>query len=325
MDSKRLVIPLILFPLLFSGCVLPTQQPFESNTPVGTGVVVEHFGPDYTEVYSGEEVKFTLRVKNTGSIKAEYGFAELLGLDQVWIPGHGTMTTTDGEVLPDEIKCRFSNKGLTLLPEDTDSGISGGIETCNWRYIAPQVSPGLNIQSKARVRFYYSYKSSTIKTVTLASKEEIKALQDQGKGLPSETYSKTKSPISIDIETASPIRTYADRVEFPIIITVKNVGGGTVCRSIEGCKKNMMGAGAEWYMTEMEIKTPPDMQLSVCRSPENIMLIGDKPQTISCKVVANTGSIVGVAQRNLEVKSTYGYFIDKTADVVVYPSARPQE
>jgi hypothetical protein len=326
MNSQRFVLFLVFLPLI-SGCVLPGGDPFNSQTQVGTGVIIEHFGPDFPEVYSGEVVKFTLRVKNTGSVKAEKGFAELFGLDQVWkTPQGAPLNIAAQELFPDEMKCRYTSGGVTLLPEDTASGITGGSETCTWRYIAPDVLPGLNVHSKPRARFFYSYRSTTIKTITLVPREELKNLQDLGKSLPTETYSKTKSPISLDIETATPIRVYANQIEFPIVITVKNIGGGTVCSSIDKCKgvhKESWGPTEGWYKMNLEINVPADMQLTVCERNENVVLIGDKPQSISCKVIANVGSQIGIIQKNIELRAIYGYFIDKTADVLVYPSTKP--
>lgn len=327
MNSLRFVTFLIFFTLV-SGCVLPSLEPFESKTPMGTGVVIEHFGPDYPEVYSGEEVKFTVRVRNTGSVKVENGFAELLGLDQVWRPAEGAPFNVDAqELFPDEEKCRYTNKGITLLPEDPDSGITGGVETCSWRYIAPPVPTTLGIPYKAKVRFFYSYTSSTVKTVTLVSREELKALQDQGRSLPIESYSKTKSPISLEIETTSPVRTYGDKVEFPIVITMRNVGGGTVCSSPEKCKKvNWEPDEVGWYKFNLEIYTPVGMQLSVCEPPpegETIVLIGDDPQSISCKIIADVSQQIGIIQKNIELRAKYGYFVDKTAEVFVLPSTKP--
>ncbi len=320
MNSQRFLIFLIFLPLI-SGCVFPTGEPFESQTPEGTGVIIDHFGPDLPDAYSGEEVKFILRVRNTGSVKAENGFAELLGLDQVWYPGRNTFQSPTGEVFPDELKCRHTSKGITLLPEDPDSGITGGEDTCTWRYIAPEVLPGLNIHSKPRVRFFYSYRSSTIKTVTLVSREELKVLQEQGKSLPLETYSKTKSPITLDIETASPIRIYGNQVQFPIVITIRNVGGGTVCSSVEACKKAIVGTEG-WYNFDLDIFPAEGMRLEVCSQRERIVLIGNNPQSISCKITADTTSDIGIIQKNIELRAEYGYFIDKTADVFVYPSAK---
>lgn len=331
MSSQKFLIFFVFLPLI-SGCVLPGGEPFESETPVGTGVVIEHFGPDFPEVYSGEEVRFTLRVKNTGSVKAESGFAELLGLDQIWgHPPDAPYNREAQELFPDEVRCRYNTPAdgkITLLPEDPGSGITGGVETCTWRYIAPKVLTGLSTSYKAKARFFYSYTSSTIRTVTLVSREELKTLQNQGRGLPSETYSKTKSPVSLDIETSSPIRTYANQVEFPIVITVKNVGGGTVCHSIEQCKKaNWLPGQNWWYKLDLEIHTPPGMNLGDCKTPaeggEPVMLIGDTPQSLSCKITADTSQQIGIVQKNIELRAKYGYFIGKTADVLVYPSTKP--
>ncbi|UCC91651.1 MAG: hypothetical protein JSV39_00025, partial [Candidatus Aenigmatarchaeota archaeon] len=172
---------------------------------------------------------------------------------------------------------------------------------------------------------FYSYRSSTIKTVTLVSKDELKVLRDQGKGLPIESYSKTGSPISLDIDTASPIRTYGDSVEFPIVITIKNVGGGTVCPTIYKCKKvHWQPDEFWWYKLDLEIHMPPGMELRNCNKTESVMLIGDTPQSLSCKVTADTGHEIGIVQKNIELRSEYGYFVDKTTNVFVYPSALPK-
>ena len=166
-----------------SGCVLPSPEPCDSKTPVGTGVIIEHFGPDYQKVYSGEEVEFVMRVRNTGTVKAEGGFAELLGLDQIWEGGIGTKENIGGrETFPNEMKCRYTSRGINLLPGDPDAGIEGGTETCTWTYTVPEVS-GEGVRSQPRIRFFYSYSSSTIKTVTLVSREALKTIQNQGRNM----------------------------------------------------------------------------------------------------------------------------------------------
>ena len=147
MNSQKILLLLLAVIMLSSGCVLPAEWPVDTRTTTGGGVVIEHFGPDFNEVRSGEEVVFTLRVKNTGSVMAQNGFAELLGLDPEWKPGAGATTSATGEVFPDEERCRYTNKGINLLPGDPESGISGGEETCTWRYVAPNVLPALTINS----------------------------------------------------------------------------------------------------------------------------------------------------------------------------------
>jgi len=331
-SMKFIPLVLVFAFVLISGCVIPSGiNPFDSNTPAGTGVVIEDFGPDFQTVYSGEEVKFMLKVKNTGSVKAEDGFAELLGLDQIWL-GEQSQTSAGGEVFPKETQCRYDNRGITLLPEQPDAGITGGETTCTWVYKAPPVSTGLSVNSKPRVRFYYTYKSSTIKTVTLVPREELKAIQNQGKGLPTESYSTTKSPVSIDIETASPIRTYGNSVEFPVVITFKNIGGGTVCTDkSENCKKYggviITSELPQWNRLKFKIILPDGLDIangSCKEEDEKIVFTGKDPQTISCVIIAkDVSKQIGVIQKNIEVTAQYGYFIDKTSDITVYPSNQP--
>jgi hypothetical protein len=328
MSNKYPILFLSIFSIILaSGCTLPSITPFNSDTPPGTGVIVEEFGPDFQNVNSGETVAFKLKVKNTGSVTAENGFAELLGLDQVWRRAAGTTSNPTGENFPDENYCRYTTRQIRLLPEDTNAGITGGETTCSWRYIAPEVLPGLSITANPRVRFYYTYKSTTIKTVTLVSKDELKTLQDQGKSLPTEAYSKTNSPISIEMEATTPIRTYSSSVEFPIVITVKNVGGGTVClEESTNCKKEGgLMTNPDLYKLKLNIVLPIGFQPAQgsCGTTEDILLVGGDPQTISCKIIADTSQYVGLVQKNIELNAKYGYFIDKASEVYVKPSTMP--
>jgi hypothetical protein len=335
MSSKKFIVLSLFLPILLaSGCTLPFafEPPFDSNTPAGTGVIIEAFGGDMQDnvYYSGEEVKFSAKVKNTGSVKAENGFAELLGLDYSW-KSAGSSLSNLGELFPEEEYCRYTNKKITLLPEDPQAGITGGETVCTWRYIAPDVLPGLSINAKPRVRFYYSYKTSTIKTVTLLSRDELIALQHQGKSLPSEAYSQTNSPISIGIETASPIRTYGSSVEFPIVITITNIGGGTPCYENSGnCKKpDGTSENEKWNKIDLKITLPNGLapaqgscKFSGNTITEQVVFVGADPQTLSCKIVGEV-SQVGIDQKNIEATASYGYFIDKSSEVVVYPSTKP--
>ena len=319
------ILPILLV-VAASGCTIPFlgSDPFNSNTPAQTGAIIEEFSPDYANVHSGEEVTFRMKVKNTGSLTLQEGFAEVLGIDQVWTGSAGNV----GEIFPLEQNCRHDIRKITLLPADAERGTAGGETVCTWKYKAPDVVSGLSITANPRVRFYYSYKSSTVKTITIASREELKALEQQGKSMPSESYSKTNSPISIDIETTTPIRTYEDKVEFPVVFKVKNIGGGTVCKlnSYDCKKKNPTGLGENDNWNKVVVKINLNGQLSFSDQtcvPPTITFVGNEPQTFSCKIVANVQGQVGISQRQIEANAEYGYFIDKTTEVIVYPSSEP--
>jgi len=308
---------ILLSLILVSGCVIPSQEPFESNTPVGSGLVIESFGSDFQEVYGGEEVTFRVKFKNTGSVKAEDVFAELLGLDQLWEPGENTIVY-NGEVLPDEPECRYTIRKVMLSPPDPEKGIEGGEKICTWRYIAPQVK--LSIVAEPHVRLYYTYKTLLSKAITIVPQKELIDMQNQGVPLPTETVSVTKSPISFDVTADTPIRAYGSSVTFPIVIRINNIGGGTVCGS-DGysCKK----PGQEWNHFTLDIKLPDGWSFETCKNKEEIYLAHGKSQTITCKVRVST-PVTGLRQDIVKVSARYGYFIDKTGYVKVLPSIANQ-
>ncbi len=113
--------------------------------------------------------------------------------------------------------------------------------------------------------------------MTLVSREELKTLQDQGKSLPSEAYSKTSSPVSMDMETTTPIRTYGSSIEFPVVITVKNVGGGTVCldESVNCKKEGGLTINPDLYKLRLNIILPIGLRVAEnsCKLTEDIVLV----------------------------------------------------
>ena len=147
-----------------------------------------------------------------------------------------------------------------------------------------------------------------------------------------DTQSSTGSPISIDITTASPIRTYGNMVEFPLVVTVKNIGGGIPCfGSSHNCKKpGGLEENEDWNRIAVKIILPDGLApaQNSCKAngneiEEQIIFVGRDPQTITCRVTANIGSQTGFTQKNIEAVATYGYFIDKSSSVKVYPSTKP--
>lgn len=322
MNTQKITLSVfVLFSLIISsGCVF-NNTPFNSQTPPGSGIVIESFRtePELSEVYSNEEVTFVLKFRNTGTVKAENCFAELLGLDQTWKGGEGArVNPSNQEVFPLEEECQYDRKGIVLLPPDPSTGIEGGDYICTWVYKAPEVPPGLHADYKPRARVFYDYKSFLIKTITIVPKDELVVLQNQGKGLPAETTSKSSSPISLEIETRSPVRTYGESFSFPMVIKIENTGGGTVCENSEKCRKP---AGEVWNQLKLYIELPEGMsfQAESCKSEETISLVMGKSQTISCKVEVNNIPD-RITQKNIKVTAEYGYFIDKTIQIRVLPN-----
>ena len=131
----------------------------------------------------------------------------------------------------------------------------------------------------------------------------------------------------MDMETTTPIRTYGSSIEFPVVITVKNVGGGTVCldESVNCKKEGGLRTNPDLYKLRLNIILPIGLRVAEnsCKLTEDIILVGGDPQTISCKIVADSSQYIGIAQKNIELNAQYGYFIDKTTDIYVGPSTLP--
>ncbi|MBN2043229.1 MAG: hypothetical protein JW754_05505 [Candidatus Aenigmarchaeota archaeon] len=301
--------------ILVSGCTYLGSYNYNSNTPEGAGVIIESFQPDFAEVYSGEPVKFTMKVRNSGTFSAENGFAEMLGLDQTWKAVNQELVLND-ELLPNEAECRYPMHAISLLPPDQSAGIQGSDKICTWTYIAPSMRSGLFSHYSPRVRFFYDYKSYAIKTVTIVPSDELKVLQTQGKTLPSETTEKSNSPVSIDITTATPVRSFGYDMIFPIIIKIKNMGDGTICYDSQKCKTSLEG-GPKWNTFQFKIILPDDMTLygNSCEETMDLYVPRGAEQTITCQIQASQPA--RLTQKTISVSADYGYFVDKVTDIRV--------
>ncbi len=321
---------LMLFPILFvilaSGCTIPIgPQP-----PKAGGLTIESFVTDLqvSEISSGEPITFQLKFRNTGSVTAKNVFAELFGLDESWccdmvgITGEGPWTSGK-EKLPNEERCRYTGVGFSLLPPDPQSGTLGESSTCTWSYKAPSIPKNLpSVPFTPTVRLFYTYKTILLKSITFGSHQDLRATQNIGGVLPASTTSVTSSPISISVQTKSPIRFWtvgdgSGEVKFPIKIDIKNIGGGTVCANEGGLLKSCkLLIGGEESKNNIFLKITPGLGLELreeCRDFEMgkiITLWKGQSNSITCDVVAAGLEAKGPVQRSITIEAEYEYTID---------------
>jgi hypothetical protein len=213
--SFSLILPFILI-IASSGCI-STGNPAGS----GQGVIIENFEPDFAKVYAGENFKLQAKVKNIGSVDAEKVYPKLFNV----MGGTGQNF---------EISCQINDECgcANLLAPDPERGTLGGSLSCIWECKAPKgIEKGMTVTFNPSVRLYYIYNTNTIKSITIASQDELRTIQNEGKPLPSETVSTTSGPVQMDIVVNGPIRYLSDEGEviFPININIQNTGGGTAC------------------------------------------------------------------------------------------------
>ncbi len=305
--SNQLLIFLLILIVAFSGCI---GGPVET----GNGVIIKDFEADFTDVYSTEVVNFNLRVQNTGSATATEVHAELLGIDEDW-NDHSVGNWQSGENLPNENECRYTSEGFSLIPPSPQYRTEGQTHICTWTYKAPELPSTISVTYYPTVRVFYRYSSDVVKSITIVPREEAKALQDQGKTLPTETVSSTNAPITLDIETEGPIRAFEDHVTFPLSIKIRNMGGGVVC--LEECKKAKAKPEEQWNRLRITIKSlGSDMILKDCNEQLEVSLYKGQENSITCMIEARNLPLTKT-QRLMRIHADYDYFIEKQIPVRV--------
>lgn len=310
---------IIIFPLLLvvliSGC---TSIPIPGlSTMTSGGVTIVDFNSDFPDVYVGDTMKFSLRVRNMGSVEATDVFAELLGLDEDWFVG--------GEKFPNENECRYDGSFFTLSPPQPEYSVGGEAHTCSWTYDTPEGIPkGMSVTYDATARVYYTYQTNVMKTITLISYDKMKELQQQGKTLVTDTVSQTSSPISITAVTRSPIRISENKnsITFPLEITIQNVGGGVACITGE-CKGSFGEESKNKILLKIESLSDGLGLVSGggcedLRSGKLISVWPGKSNKITCDLEAGgLSQLTGPAQKPIKISAEYSYYTESTIPITV--------
>ena len=308
MKSLLLLILVIITAASLSGCTDygynfgPIQWNINPFGGSGNGVDIISFTTETSVLSPGEEGTFEVKIKNTGSVKATNAFVELLGLDHTW-------SSSGEEILPNEEKCRYTVGQISLLPRDENTGAQGGEFVCTWNYKAPGTLPLGETTYEPTARVFYTYETTSVSSVTLVPKEELINFMENGGTLKSDIVSQTKSPVKITLKTRGPVKLVGGRSEFPIEITIENVGGGTVCPDVTRCKRQR---GNIWDKLIIEMELPEGLENKDCEFiGELIQLSMGKSQIIKCNLeITNPENIGSVTQKYIRLHSTYGYFND---------------
>lgn len=283
----RAVALLALCVLAASGCTMPASG--------SGGVVISYFEPSFQTVYSGEPIDFRLMVENKGTVDADEVSAKIIGLD-TW------QGSSEGG------NCDTSLSSLAgAVPS---IGAPGGSANCKWTYVAPEVPKGLSSGYSPTARVYYSYNTHLIKSLFFAPSREIRMMMDRGESIPSQTASQTQGPISIEIKGNTPMRFWEDSVEFPIAITITNTGGGVVCKSKDECD-------SDDGLSKLTVNVDGGNDIAMECGDEVIELWQGKTNTMICRATFSGLSDAGPSTRLIRVTASYGYYVDKQAQVTV--------
>jgi len=329
MSAGRIRVFSVLFAMILvitvSGCVLQSNV---SN--LDSGVYIMDFKPEFTNVYSGEPVKFMLRVKNFGSEQATSGKVCMIGLGSEWIPAEGGKFSTCTEGCEDTDETRM----FSLFPPSEN--VEGEEKICMWTYDkAPENIPeGMQMTYTPVARLVYYYKSTTVKTISMLPYQEMRRLQETGAELPSTTSSSSSSPVSITIQNKGPIRYWSEpgqdkaSVTFPLAIKIENTGGGTTTLSEDAGS----GTAQRVYnkIKAVTISFPgleeADYKLEDCdkylpgdttSGGKVVELWEGRDYLINCKLTFNNLDRGSPVTKVIQVSAEYGYLVEKSTEIIV--------
>ncbi len=303
MQPRLLLLLAVAAVIAVSGC---TTFSSPSSATSGKGVVIENFEADFPQAFSEESIQLQARVRNTGSVRAESAQGFVLGLE-----GWGGDCTEWSE---DELG--------TLLAPDPVRGTAGQSDTKIWTNCqAPDVRSGLSLTSSPTLRVFYHTSSEVLKSVTIASQDELRRVQNLNQPLPTETLSATSSPIAMSIEVKGPIRVFAEdgSVEFPVEIKLSNVGGGVACYpesgGVEECRN-----GQGWNQVNLHALSAgagDSVEVTECASGAIVLWRGQSNSVVCTVKVSGVTTQSGAIQKVLSAGADYVYFIDKTTSITV--------
>jgi len=285
MKNYFLLLP-IIFIITISGCT--------SFVETGNGIVIKNFEPEFNPAFSTEDVNFLVRIKNTGSFRTTNGELQLIGLEE-WGPSS-----------PNEPNCL---EGFSMQAPDAFYGVDGETKQCTFTLRAPDVPTTLTRTYDPYLRVHYDYHSSTVKSVTIFSRDELVRYQNQNKPLPTDHISSTRGPININLDTQAPIVALQTQVIFPLTIEVRNDGGGVVCIQ-RNCKDSTQQNKLllNLFLGRDMASECDNLELSIPRGQSN---------TIVCKITVSNIPTFGFIKKTIEVNADYSYFVEKQASITI--------
>lgn len=294
--SRTIIMALLVSIIfLFSGCT--TTNPFAGNTVSGgDGLIIDKFEPVISEKFSGDPIAFRVKLKNTGTETAYDVEASIANIEEFDI---------------------FNEPVMYIEEITSDIGNTGNKPEVSWSWDlnAPPVPSGTEVTFKPTMKVIYTYKAETTKSITIVPVTQLREMQNGGMGLPAETVSKSRGPVSLDIEMRGPIEYYDTKVRFPVSIILRNIGGGILCR--DECADR----DKDLNMLDIYLHTD-DIEMENCDTYD-IRMTGDT-RTIVCDAVVNVESgmndeqeVFLAAKKTIRLDTVYTYTITKSQEIRV--------
>jgi hypothetical protein len=282
--KKTLFLLLLILVLLVAGCIRQAPTP----TGIATGVIIEKFAPERSEVFSGDEVVIRLNVKNVGEEDAENVRARLFGLGTDW----------GGE--------RTASKSAPDILQKSQPNIPGGTWEEYWNVVAPK-DLKVDTSYSIGVRVLYKYKTTAYGTIKVYNDAYLKTKPEEAEKILKtsgiESFTVTKAPVTVSlIGVVRPLIFKNVGQNASVTIQVEDVGPGDPYLTNEGDMNINIKVEAPYNQTCIPLQAQ--------RLPRT------GPKSIPCKFTFKE-NITDYTTIPIKIELSYNYFLDGSSSIKV--------
>lgn len=286
-------LALLFIVVALSGCVGQSA----TGGGASAGVIIKSFGPDISEIFSYDDVVFSLSVENVGGADAENVQAKIFGLG------------TDWEYTKEK---QYVGGDGFLEKSQPDLKIPGGIGDIQWTVTSP---PDLRVDNTytAGVRLYYDYETISLATVKVYNSDYLRTKPEEAESIMAssgvETFTVTDAPVTIELAgLARPLIYRSSGQKASVTALISNVGQGVVYQDDEKRPE----------VTIDYIKVYGDSD--ACESDVDgvVRLPRTGKKSVSCNFELESVDVYTTIP--IEVKLSYKYFLDSTNSIKVLKS-----
>jgi hypothetical protein len=292
-----LLLPLVTI-MLISGCTGPGPGGGGSQ-----GVVIVEWVPDFAVVDSYDQFQILLKIKNLGGVEARDVEATLFGV-----------TPSEWGVFDERIDMG------NLLPADPRYGTEGAEEVAILVLEAPEFPQGTLNERHPSVRVAYEYSTIATKTITIVGESELRALELQGGTLPTSQTEVTAGPIGVAITVGNLIKASQSgsrNTEFPLTITLTNVGGGRIQ------EKTPFPEDPLQFVAAIDLRLPSGLRFTdECQTMDRVTFWRGQEAEVSCNVEILDSSLIA-EEKTLNIELGYEYLIDAITTISVRGTEEP--
>jgi len=212
-----LLASLLVVVVAFSGCIeIPGIG--GGGGGITTGVIIKSFAPDMSEIFSEDDVTFSLTVENVGEEDATNVKAKIFGLGTDW-------TGADWV----DVAKRTQTIGL-LERSQSEYSVPGGTGDAQWGVKSP-VDLKVDNTYSASVRLTYGYSTTALANIKIYNKDYLDSNPDEQETIMRssgiKSFTVTNAPIKVELTgLARPLIYRGSGQQASVTVLISNIGQG---------------------------------------------------------------------------------------------------